>query len=113
MEVQWIRNHLPMQRTWVQSLVREDSICRSKACVPQLLSHRPRAHEPQLLKPMCLEPVLCNKRSPHKEKPVHSNEEHPRLAATRESPHTATKDLAQTKNKENDTQTSHVGAQTG
>ena len=46
---------------------------------------------PQLLKPACLEPMLHNKRSHHKEKPAHRNEKLPPLAATRESPHTATK----------------------
>ena len=25
--VQWLRIHLPMQRTWVQSLIHEDPIC--------------------------------------------------------------------------------------
>ena len=44
-----------------------------------------------ILKPMCLEPVLCNKRSHHDEKPTHCSEEEPPVAATRESPHTATK----------------------
>ena len=50
--VQWLRIHLPLQGTWVQSLVREDPTCRgatkplghnscglhSRACKPQLLS---------------------------------------------------------------------------
>ena len=45
----------------------------------------------QLLKPTRLEPVLHNKRSHHSERPVHCNEEQPPLAATRESPHVATK----------------------
>ena len=43
--------------------------------MPQLLSLRSRALEPQLLKPELLEPMLCNKRSHHNEKPVHSNED--------------------------------------
>ena len=46
---------------------------------------------PQLLKPARLEPVLRNKRRHRHEKPVHRNEEWPPLAATRESPCTATK----------------------
>ena len=46
---------------------------------------------PQLLKPTCLEPAFRNKRSHHKEKPVHRNEEKPLLAATRESPRAAKK----------------------
>ena len=44
--VYWIRVHLPMQGTWVQSLVQEDPTCRGAT------------------KPMHLEPVL-HKRSPH------------------------------------------------
>ena len=47
----------------------------NKTRAPQLLSLRPRAREPQLLKLARLEPMLCNKRSHHKEKPIHSNEE--------------------------------------
>ena len=34
--VQWIRIHLPMQGTWVQSLVLEDSTCRG---APKPVSH--------------------------------------------------------------------------
>ena len=55
--VQWIRIHLPMQGTRVQSLVQEESTCHgsTQACVPQLLSlrvitteaHVPRACVPQ------------------------------------------------------------------
>ena len=63
----------------------------NKACAPQLLSLRPRAHEPQLLSPRTLEPMLHNKRSHCNEKPAHHNEEEPPLAATRESPRTVTK----------------------
>ena len=54
--VQWLRICLPMQRTWVCSLVQEDP---AQAHVPQLLSPRaptaearvPRAHAPQQEKP--------------------------------------------------------------
>ena len=60
------------------------------ARVPQLLSLRSRACKPQLLSPRAattevprLEPVLRNKGSHCNEKPL--------LAATRESPHAATK----------------------
>ena len=62
--VQWIRIHLPMQRTRVLSLVWEDFTC-------------PRQLKPArlpLLKPVHLEPVL-HKRSHHNEKPVHCKEE--------------------------------------
>ena len=45
----------------------------------------------QLLKPAQLEPVLRNKRSHRNEKPAHTNDEQPPLAATRESPHAAKK----------------------
>ena len=63
----------------------------NQAHVSQLLSLRSRAHEPQLLKPVRLEPMLWHKRSHRNEKPAHCNEEQPLLAATRESPRTATK----------------------
>ena len=39
----------------------------NQACVPQLLSLRPRARDPQLLILCALEPVLHNKRSHSKE----------------------------------------------
>ena len=45
MVVQWIRIHLPMQRTQVRSLVWEDSTCHGAT------------------KPECLEPVFHSKRS--------------------------------------------------
>ena len=57
---QWLRIRLPMQETWVRSLVWEDpACCRATkpvhhnywACVPQLLSLLSRACEPQLLSP--------------------------------------------------------------
>ena len=63
--VEWIRIHLPVQGTRVQSLVREDSICLRAA-----------------------KPVLNNKRSHHSEKPTHTRE-WTLLTATRESPGTA------------------------
>ena len=86
--VQWLRIHLPMQGTWVWSLVWEDPTCR-RATKP--VRHNYRARVMQLLKPACLEPMLRNKRSHHNEKPAHCSEELPLLAATRESPCTATK----------------------
>ena len=50
--VQWIRIHLPMQGTWVWSLVQKDSTCRG-ATKPEScrLSLRSRPWETQLLKP--------------------------------------------------------------
>ena len=45
----------------------------------------------QRLKPLHLELVLGNKRSYSNVEPVHPNEEKPRLAATRENLHAATK----------------------
>ena len=55
--VQWVRIHLPMQGTWVRSLVREDLTCHG----PQLLSLSSRAGEPQPLKPECRESVRQEK----------------------------------------------------
>ena len=97
---QWLRIHLPIQGTWVWSLVQEDPTCCGAtkpvchnywACALEPTSHNYWARMPQLLKPACLEPMLRNKRSHRKEKTVHCNEEQPSFAATRESPRTATK----------------------
>ena len=60
--LQWIRIHLSIQGTWVQSLVREDSTCLGAT----------KHHAPQLLRSPC---IL---------EPVHHNKEEPLLAATRE-----------------------------
>ena len=59
--VQWLRICLPMQGTWVQSLVQE------------LRSTCHRATKPQLLNLSILEPVFCNKRGYCNEKPANSN----------------------------------------
>ena len=81
---QWIRICLPMQGTWVRTLVWEDPTCRGAtrpvrhnywACALEPASHNYWAHVPQLLKPTHLEPMLRNKRSHSKEKPAHRNEE--------------------------------------
>ena len=70
---QWLRIRLPMQGTWVQSLVQEDPTCcgatkpvrhNYRACTLEPTSHNYRARAPQLLKPTRLEPVLCKKKSP-------------------------------------------------
>ena len=66
--VQWLRIHLAMQGTLVQSLAQEDPTC-SGATKP--VCHDYRAHVLQLLKSVHLEPVLCNNRSHHSEKPTH------------------------------------------
>ena len=73
---QWLRNHLPMQGTWVRTLVREDPTCH-RATKPMRHNYWActRARKPQLLKPTHLEPMFCNKRSHRNEKHVHSNEE--------------------------------------
>ena len=55
--VQWLRIRLPMQGTWVRSLIWEDSICQMTTTT----------------EPMTPESVLCNQRSHRNEKPVHSN----------------------------------------
>ena len=70
--VQWLRIRLPVQRTQVWSLVREDPTCRGAtkpmrhnywACTLEPTSHNYWARVPQLLKPVHLEPVLRSKRS--------------------------------------------------
>ena len=73
--VQWLRIHLLMQGTWVQSLVQRDPTC---------------LRAPQLLSPNALETKL-RKRSHHNGKPMHRKEEQPPVTATRESLSTATK----------------------
>ena len=50
---QWIKIHLPMQGTQVQSPVQEDSTGQGAT----------KPHAPLLLKPTCPAPMLCNKRS--------------------------------------------------
>ena len=72
--VQWLRICLPMQGTWVQSLVLEGPTCRGATKpvhAPQLFSLCSRAREPQLLRPTCQQPVLHSKRSHRNEKPEH------------------------------------------
>ena len=66
--VQWLRIHLPVQGTWVRSLVWEDPTCHGPT---KAMRHNSGAHELQLLKPVCLEPVFHNRRSHHNEKPVY------------------------------------------
>ena len=81
---QWLGIRLPMQGTWIWSLVLEDPTCHGatkpvchnyRACTLEPASHNYWAHMPQLLKLTCLEPVLCNKRSHRNEKPAHRSEE--------------------------------------
>ena len=88
MVAQWLRNCLPMQGTWVRSLVQEDPTCR-RATKPVCHNYWARALEhashnfwapvPQLLKPARLEPMLHNKWSHGNEKPAHHNKEQPPL----------------------------------
>ena len=66
--VQWIRLHLPIPGTWVQSLVWEDSICYGAT-----------------------KPVPHNRRSHPNDNPTHCNEEEPLLTTARESPLATTK----------------------
>ena len=80
----WIRICLLMQGTRVRPLVQDDSTC-GRATKPGC--HNYWAHLLQLPKPESLEPMPCNKRSHHKEKPMHHNKEYPLLTSTRESPH--------------------------
>ena len=48
----WLRIHLPMQRTWVRSLVQNTAHAQgNQAHEPQLLSLHSRAHSLQPLKP--------------------------------------------------------------
>ena len=80
--VQQSRIHLPVQETWVQSLVQEDPTCHG-ATKPV----RPGAAATEAA---FLEPVHCE-RSHHEEKPLYLKEEQPPLTTARESPRAATK----------------------
>ena len=60
--VQWLRIRLPIQGTWVRSLVQEDPTCHRATqpvchkywtCALEPTSHNYWAHVPQLLKPTC------------------------------------------------------------
>ena len=68
--LQWLRVCLPMQGTWVRSLVWEDPTWQGAA--------KPRLQ--------LLEPSLCPKRSHSSEKPSHLNQREPPPSSTRESP---------------------------
>ena len=76
--VQWLRIHLPMLRTW------EDSICcrATKSVCHNYWSPCPRTHTLQLLKPDSYSP--CSTRSRCNEKPAHRNERVAPLTTTRE-----------------------------
>ena len=88
---QWIRICLPVQETWVHSLVQEDATCHGAGKAvhrnhwsPRVLGHANHdcwACVSQLLKPMRPR-GLCNKRSHHNEKSVRPKEEESPLPAT-------------------------------
>ena len=89
--IQWLGINLPRQRTWVQSLVREESLCHgtTKTHMPQILSLQlptcSRACELQPLSPHTLKPALHSERS-HciRSQCTTTREKHP-VAANRES----------------------------
>ena len=87
----WVSVCLPMQGTWVRSLVWEDPTSRKQqslcAAAIEPTSYNHQAHTLQLPKCGRREPALCRKRSYFNEKPAHSAP----LAATNESPCKATK----------------------
>ena len=63
----WLSICLPMQGTWVQSLLEDFTCCGSPSLCPTTI-------EPTCCKYWCslaLEPMLCNKRSCCNEKPAH------------------------------------------
>ena len=62
--VHWLRIHLAMQGTVVQSQVWEDPTCFGAT--------KPEHHNYRSLS--APEPVLCSKRSHHNEKPAHCNQ---------------------------------------
>ena len=70
--VQWIGTHLPMQRTWVQTLVQEDFICH-RAAKPICHTTEPRLQSPQAT---TTEPVCHNSWSPCLQEPVFHKRSH-------------------------------------
>ena len=59
--IQWLRMHLSMQKTWVQSLVQEDTIC-CRATKP--MYHNYWAHALQLPKPTCSRARVLQREKP-------------------------------------------------
>ena len=68
--VQRMRIHLPMQGTWIRSLVRENSTRRG-AAKPVCHRYGARTPAPSSCCTQANAPTLCNKRSRHREKPMH------------------------------------------
>ena len=84
--IQWLRIHLTMQETWVQSLVWEDpTCCRATkpkshnywACAPEPRNCNYRAHMQQLL-----EPSLPTDHAPQQEKPPQWKAHAPQLESS-------------------------------
>ena len=97
--VQWVRILLPMQGTWIQSLVWKDFTCHRAA-----KSERPNygAHRLQPQKPLYLEPVL-HKRSHCNQKPIlHCKQRVVPAHHNWRKPVTSNKDLVQPKKKKKD-----------
>ena len=83
--VQWLRIHLPTQRTWVQSLIQE---LRFPHAAGQLNPHALNT-EPACCNywsPCTLKPVLCNERSHRNENPVPPNQRVGLARHNREAP---------------------------
>ena len=85
--VQWLRICLPVQGTWVWSLVWEDPTCNeaskfahhnSWACALEPKSCKYLS--PQASKPVLPRAYAQNKRSHHNENPIHATREAPRLS---------------------------------
>lgn len=77
---QWIKIYLLTRGTWVQSLVGEDPTCHG--------ARKPVHHN---YGACALEPMFHDKRNLSKEEPEHGNKLQSQLAASRQSPSTATK----------------------
>ena len=77
---QWIRISLPVQESWVRSLIWEDPTCCRGTC-PQHLNLCSRAQEPRLLESKHPRPVLLNQRNHHNEKHGHHNQRKSSAAA--------------------------------
>ena len=92
--VQWLRIHLPMQETWVQSLVQGDSTCLQEA-KPMCHNYREHALEPTCSRfwahrPKPLKAQVPRVQAQQQVKPLQRDAHSPHLESSPHSPHAAT-----------------------
>ena len=74
--VQWLKIGLPMQESWVQSLVQEDPTCptAAKPVYPDYWTYGPEPGSHNYRSPLCPRACAPNKRSRSSEKPKYQQE---------------------------------------